>query len=86
MRRGSLALRAARYFGMDREPRVSVPLGAGRTAVVATRQGRLALAVHVEHATYEQGVYLYLTDRQRRRLIEALGGSPDPSEREASRR
>jgi len=78
-----LVQRAARYFGLHREPRVSIPLGDGRTAIVATRWRRKVLAIHVPPDT---GLYLLLTERQRRALIEALGGTALPAEREASTR
>lgn len=69
----NLELRAAHYFGMEREPRVSVKVGHKTCLIVRQRAyGRTALAVYTEERREPRGEYLSLTDRQLENLIAAL--------------
>jgi hypothetical protein len=68
----TLELRAAEYFGLQGEPRVSVNLGNGRVAIVAERRGRKVLAFYEENHWRTIGQDKLLTERQRTVLADAL--------------
>lgn len=75
----TLASRAAAYFGLEREPRVDVPLGDGMYAIVAERGDGpcCALAVYKERSAPGEpdGFYVWLTERQRGALASALAAA-----------
>lgn len=69
----TVASRAARYFGVEDEPRTSIKVGPHEVLIVLQRQpaGR-CLAYYSEEYGKRKGEYIWLTERQREALVEAL--------------
>jgi hypothetical protein len=71
-RRNTLSYRAAKYFGVQNEPRTSIPMGDGKCIVVMHRGGRLCLAVYEENGWHGSGIYLNFTDAKYEALHDAI--------------
>ncbi len=67
-----IAFRAAKYFGVEREPRTSIPITRRRVLVVAARGGGTALMDYSEELAEPTGSYAWLGPRTRKALVGAL--------------
>ncbi len=68
----TLSYRAAKYFGLQDEPRESILLGNGMVAIVAQRRGHMALGFYEENGWQGYGSWVVLSERKRAALVRAL--------------
>lgn len=73
-RTDTLLSRAARYFGVEDEPRTSIKVGR-RECLIVLRRRSSGIAVAYYSEALESRIkaeYIWLTDAQRKALVEAL--------------
>lgn len=69
--RDSLALRAARYFGSEDQPRTSITVRPGESVLIIRQDGYVCLYSEVNG--HEHGEWFRLTPTRLKKITEALG-------------
>lgn len=77
-----LALRAAKYFGVQDEPRTSISVGRQECVIVLRRSPKGATLAYYSEEYKTTGHYIWLTNHKLdalREALDALGSPPSPS-------